>query len=312
LNVRIGRFISIPDIEAQLAPNNYSYVHSLTYTWDNYTNTGVEATLALTKNWILQMGSTIGTEAMPWHWGQTIPNLFVQAGNADPLYPGTTMLKDPGAVPSFTFGVRWTSSDGKDDVNIVADGINGGQYGYNNLQWYGLTYYHKFNDYWHIAVEAYNLHQNNVPNALNPAAVAIVAGGGTPFGPNIMQFNAPNLAQCNNAAALTCTASAQAFLTYVNYSPNRLNNFSLRLEWYDDMEGQRTGTKTRYLNWALGWQHWLSPQVELRPEIAYYHSLDTNAFNGNFNAVPASAGGGIIAPNKNFEWIAAIDLIWHF
>ena len=40
LDVRIGRFISIPDIEAQLAPNNYTYVHSLTYTFDNYTNTG--------------------------------------------------------------------------------------------------------------------------------------------------------------------------------------------------------------------------------------------------------------------------------
>ena len=40
MDVRIGRFISIPDIEAQLAPNNYTYVHSLTYSWDNYTNTG--------------------------------------------------------------------------------------------------------------------------------------------------------------------------------------------------------------------------------------------------------------------------------
>jgi hypothetical protein len=35
VNVRVGRFISIPDIEAQLAPNNYTYVHSLTYTFDN-------------------------------------------------------------------------------------------------------------------------------------------------------------------------------------------------------------------------------------------------------------------------------------
>jgi len=49
LNVRIGRFISIPDIEAQLAPNNYTYVHSLTYTYDNFTNTGILATLAVTK-----------------------------------------------------------------------------------------------------------------------------------------------------------------------------------------------------------------------------------------------------------------------
>src|SRR3984957_14907742 len=159
LNVRIGRFISIPDIEAQLAPNNYTYVHSLTYTWDNYTNTGIQSTLALTKNWIIQMGTTIGTEALPWQYDAKVPNLYTQSGNTvaglgpgvDPLYPGSTMLKDPGAVPSFTLGLRWTSSDGHDDLNLVADAINGGQYGYNNLQWLGLTYYHKLNDYWHIS-----------------------------------------------------------------------------------------------------------------------------------------------------------------
>ena len=32
LMLRFGRFISIPDIEAQLAPNNYMYTHSMTYT----------------------------------------------------------------------------------------------------------------------------------------------------------------------------------------------------------------------------------------------------------------------------------------
>ncbi len=31
MDVRIGRYISPPDIEAQLAPNNYTYSHSLTY-----------------------------------------------------------------------------------------------------------------------------------------------------------------------------------------------------------------------------------------------------------------------------------------
>lgn len=36
LDIRIGRFISIPDIEAQLAPNNYTYVHSLTYTFRQF------------------------------------------------------------------------------------------------------------------------------------------------------------------------------------------------------------------------------------------------------------------------------------
>ena len=45
LLIRFGRFISVPDIEAQLAPNNYMYTHSMTYTFDNYTNTGIQTTL---------------------------------------------------------------------------------------------------------------------------------------------------------------------------------------------------------------------------------------------------------------------------
>src|ERR1700680_2879236 len=71
---RLGRFISLPDIEAQLAPNNSFYSHALTYGWDNYTNTGLQSTLALSPNWFLQLGVTVGTEAAPWHWGQTVPN----------------------------------------------------------------------------------------------------------------------------------------------------------------------------------------------------------------------------------------------
>ncbi|MEI9924547.1 MAG: outer membrane beta-barrel protein [Bradyrhizobium sp.] len=70
--VRFGRYISIPDIEAQLAPNNYMYSHSMTYTFDNYTNTGIQLTLAATKNWMFQAGVTVGTESLPWHVGSTI------------------------------------------------------------------------------------------------------------------------------------------------------------------------------------------------------------------------------------------------
>ena len=31
MDIRVGRYISLPDIEAQLAPNNYTYSHSLLY-----------------------------------------------------------------------------------------------------------------------------------------------------------------------------------------------------------------------------------------------------------------------------------------
>jgi hypothetical protein len=299
LMIRFGRYISIPDIEAQLAPNNYMSSHSMTYTFDNYTNTGVQFTLAATKNWMIQAGVTVGTEAMPWHVNSTIANPF-----PNPLFPGTTMKQDPGAQPSGTFGVRWTSDSGKDDINIVADGINNGTWGYNNLQWYGLTYYHKFNDQWHISFETYNEHQNNVPNLLNATAVGILANGGTPFSPQYMPANAPGAAICKNATLLSCTASYQTFLTYVNYKITPLDNISYRIEYVDDMQGQRTGTKTAYLETGIGWQHWFSPQIEFRPEVSYYRSLNAFAFNGNANFG--------IAPNKNFAIIALSDIIIHF
>jgi len=330
LNVRVGRFISIPDIEAQLAPNNFTYMHSLTYTWDNYTNTGIEFTQAFNKNWILQYGVTVGTEAPVWHWGKTMSNGYVTSGNcaanvasggaipcgADPLFPGSKMYQDPGAKPSGTVGIRWTSDDGKDDLNLVADAWNDGTWGYNNLQWIGFTYYHKFNDYWHIAFETWNLHETRVPNYNNPVAAALLLNGGTPFSPQYMPFNAPGAAFCggaktfnpNNPAPtnppLTCTADEQTFLLYVNYSPNKLNNFSLRTEYFNDPQGQRTGVPTAYTDIALSWQHWYSPQIEVRPEIGYYRSLDNPAFNGN-----AAAG---ILPTRDWAVIAATDMIFHF
>src|SRR6202795_4973787 len=119
MDVRIGRFISIPDIEAQLAPNNYTYVHSLTYTYDNFTNTGILGTLAVTKNWMVQLGIVAGTETVPWNIGARIPN-----PDPNPLYPGTTMPKDPGAQPTFTGCFRYNWNDGWEHINGCANGIN--------------------------------------------------------------------------------------------------------------------------------------------------------------------------------------------
>jgi hypothetical protein len=42
----------------------------------------------------------------------------------------------------------------------------------------------------------------------------------------------------------------------------------------------------------------------MRPEVAYYKSLDAAAFNGNLNA-------GIL-PNRSYAIIGAADLIVHF
>jgi hypothetical protein len=299
LLIRVGRFISLPDIEAQLAPNNYMYSHSMTYSFDNYTNEGIQTTWGVTKDLFLQFGITTGTEAAVWHLNQTIPN-----PDPNPLFPGTTMKKDPGAQISYTGCVRYNWNNGGDDVNACADAINDGTWGYNNLQWYGFTAYHKFSDSWHLSFEMYDEHQNNVPNLNNPVAAAAVANGGTPFSPQYMPFNAPGLANCRNPTALSCTAEALGTVAYLNWQVSPLDNISFRPEFYDDMEGQRTGVKARYMDLGIGWQHWLSPQIEFRPEVVYYHSFGANAFNGNSNAG--------IAPTKNYTWIAQSDMILHF
>ncbi len=299
LLLRVGRYISIPDIEAQLAPNNYMYSHSMTYSFDNYTNEGIVGSLAITKNFILQLGLVAGTDTAIWNVGKQINN-----PTPNPLYPNASFLKDPGAKPSAVACARFTWNDGKDTFYPCMDGINDGVWGYNNLQWYGFTYYHKFNDKWHIAYEIYSLHQNHVANANNPIAAAALASGGTPFSPQYIPFNAPNAAQCSNPTALSCTASALGTVAYINYQFSPLDNISFRPEFYNDQQGQRTGTKTRYLNFGLGWQHWLSPQIEFRPEIDYDYALDKEAFNGNANAG--------ISPNKRYTLLGAIDVIAHF
>jgi Putative beta-barrel porin-2, OmpL-like. bbp2 len=293
MNIRIGRYISPPDIEAQLAPNNYTYTHSLTYTYDNYTNTGILATMAVTKNWMVQLGISDGTETPIWNAGRTMPNPFPNA-----LY-GNTMLVDPGNQPTLTACVRWTSDSGKDSIYPCINGINSGAWGYNNLQWRGLTYYHKFNEHWHLSTELYYQSENGVPNLRNPDALAIVANGGTPFSPQYISFNRPNLAYCPDASALSCTAYSIGALAYLNYSPDRLNNFSLRTEIYDDPMGWRTGTgaPVRYYEATLGWQHWFSPQFVIRPEISYWASDGAPAFNGG---------------TKNDTFMFAMDAIIHF
>jgi Putative beta-barrel porin-2, OmpL-like. bbp2 len=302
LNIRAGRYISIPDIEAQLAPNNITYTHSLTYSWDNYTNTGVVASLQVTKNLLFQIGVDDGTETPLWHIGQKIKNL--DPNNA--LYPGTSFKKDPGNQPSLAACVQYKWNNGWDALYPCIDGINDGQWGYNNIQWHGLTYYHRFNPEWHIDFEAYYLDEKGVPNSRNATAMSIFQAGGTPFSPQYVPFNGPTPLYCSNATDLKCTVWAVGVLTYLNYTPDPLNNFTLRLEWYDDPNGWRTSTggPTKYFDTNFSWQHWFSPQIEIRPEIGYWHSFGTAAFNGN-----PTLG---IPGNKKEMVEVSTDLIVHF
>ena len=281
-DVRFGRYISVPDIEAQLSPNSYMYSHSLTYAFDNYTNTGVIGSLKLTNNWLLQLGVNWGTETGPWN------TTHISLINPATGYPGYQGERDPGAQPSITGCAQWQNDTAYDALYLCANAINNGLWGYNNLQWFGGTYYHKFDENWHIAMESYYMFQKDVPDVLQ-------GYGNTAFA-YFHPGNAPFEAICPNGE-IKCAAREWGYVAFLNYKFSPLDNLTLRGEIYDDVNGQRTGFATHYNEWAFGWQHWFSPQVEIRPEIAWYHSLDKPAFdNGNKHAIT----------------IFASDLIWHF
>lgn len=279
--LRFGRYISIPDIEAQLAPNNYMYTHSITYNVDNYTNTGMAATTRINKNWMVQFGLSAGTETFPWQSAHiNLPN-------------GYSGPRDPGTQPSISACVQWQSDNGWDTIYPCANAINNGNWGFNNLQWFGGTFYHKFTENFHVAFESYYMFERNVNNSpnVNPNADGY---NGTPFQ---YMVNAPYLAQCGTAANVCAMAKEYALLAYWNYKLSAMDNLTLRTEFYNDENGQRTGYATRYTEIGLGWQHWFSPQVEIRPEVDYFRSYDQAAFDNG---------------TSHHLWFAGGDIIWHF
>jgi hypothetical protein len=140
----------------------------------------------------------------------------------------------------------------------------------------------------------------------------IFNNNGTPFSPAYVPLNGPAPVFCKNPSSLTCSPVAIGNTFYLNYSPDPLNNFSLRPEYYYDPNGWRTatGVPSFYYALSIGWQHWLSPQIEFRPEIGYYRSLGVKAYN----VCPAGStcGTGGVSTPSDYTVFAGGDMIFHF
>ena len=141
MNLRVGRYISIPGIEAQLTPNNYIFSHSLLYIIDPFTDTGVLATIKLNDHWLIQLGLTAGHDVAPW---------------------------TSDAKPSGTVCLDYTTQSTNDNLYGCANGLNNGKYAYNNLQQYDLTWYHRFSRSLHVATEAWYMYELDVPALSGP------------------------------------------------------------------------------------------------------------------------------------------------
>jgi hypothetical protein len=150
MNVRIGRYVSLPDIEAQLAPNNYTYSHSLTYVYDCYTQEGINVTTKLSDHWMLQTGLSAGCDTALW-------------------------TKD--AKPTGTVCLNYSWRTMQDDIYACANSINSSKYAYNNLSAYYLTWYHKINKNWHFDTEAWYQYEKDVPSIFGSVPVETGANG---------------------------------------------------------------------------------------------------------------------------------------
>jgi len=150
MNIRIGRYVSLPDIEAQLAPNNYTYSHSLTYIYDCYTQEGINITTKLNDHWMLQTGLSAGCDAAIW-------------------------TKDARATGTVCLNYTWHG--GGEDIYACANSINSNKYAYNNLAAYYLTWYHKINKNWHFDIEAWYQYEKNVPSIFGTEPIENGANG---------------------------------------------------------------------------------------------------------------------------------------
>lgn len=254
-SVRVGRYISIPDIEAQLAPNNLTYSHSLLYTYDPYTQNGIVSTTKLNRNWQLQTEISAGNDVGFW------------------------VKSERHLTPALC--VIWTSDSGNDNVYPCMNGLNDSNWRWNNVQHAVITWYHKIDSRWHTDTEVWYMWQAHTPNVNNPAGAAFLAERYSG-----LAIGAPSGAQCAPAVEF-CYSYEWAAVNYLNYEIDPRNILVWRTDYFNDATAQRTGFKTRYIELDFSYTHWVGDVLELRPEVRWEHSIEADAYD-NPTATPGA------------------------
>jgi hypothetical protein len=138
LVIKIGRFISPPDIEAQLAPDNYLFSHSLMFTVDPYTFTGAQATFKLSTTVQLELGVHAGNDMAPWSNSAQL--------NGQAL-------------------IRWTAKNNNNSLWGGLNSIGSGEFKneHDDLQQAVVTWGHRFSSRVHMMTEFYYMWQKDAP-----------------------------------------------------------------------------------------------------------------------------------------------------
>ncbi|MBI3820833.1 MAG: outer membrane beta-barrel protein [Planctomycetes bacterium] len=246
LVLRFGRWIACPDIETQFAPDNYMGSHSLLFTVDTYTQTGMMATLMLDKQWTVQAGIHAGTDMAPWY---------------------------EGAVPTGMAGVRWVSEDNKDSVYLVLNAINNAKFqhftvdgqpaGHDNFNYLVGTWQHKINDEIHVKTEGYYMWQRDA-----------VVGGTPSIGP-VHDFGGGG----GIGKQIPGETHTYGSVNYVLFKVSEKDFLTVRNEVVRDEDGERYGVAGTYSSHAIGWTHNFNSLLQVRPELEFYRNWARPAFD---------------------------------
>jgi hypothetical protein len=244
--IRVGRWIACPDIETQWAPDNYMGSHSLLFTVDTYTQTGVMWTQRLNEQWMVQAALHSGTDMAPWY---------------------------PGAIPTGAFGVRWVSKSNNDAFYGWLNAINNAEFrhftqygqrlGHDNFNYAVGTWEHRFSPTFFTKTEGYYMWERNAELGGTPSAGPIepYGGGG------------------GDGKLIPGMSHSYGLLNYTMVGLSKKDYVTFRNEWYRDETGYRLGTPGNYTSHTIGISHYFNDVFLVRPEIGYYRNWDNPAFD---------------------------------
>ncbi len=244
--VRVGRWVACPDIETQLAPDNYLASHSILFTYDTYTQTGVMLTFKLTDQWMVQAAINCGDDMAPWY---------------------------QGAKPCGFAAVRWVSKDNNDAFYTAMNQVDSAQFqhfqydgqpaGHDNYNYIVTTWEHRFTEEIHTKTEAYFMWEYNAEL------------GGTPSLGPVQSFGGGG----GNGTLIPGLSRAYGVLNYTMFAISKQDYITFRNEWWRDETGFRAGFPGDYTSHTIGLSHNFNELLQIRPEIGYYRDWTEPAFD---------------------------------
>lgn len=166
---------------------------------------------------------------------------------------GSDVFIDPAARPTYGGGVKWAPPDGRTSVLfevILGPGRFDTAEQFNNPQIFDVVVTHKVSDVLDYSLEALFGFQNNVPDI--------------------------------------GTATWAGLVQYLTLKMTPTTSGTVRLEFFDDGQGQRTGSRGLYTAITAGLNIKPEPWLMIRPEVRYDNNNKSRPFDGSANLFTAA------------------------